>query len=150
MIDQITTEAAEEADNPDMLPPVGRMCELLGVSRSGWYRWRTRRVGPPGKRAARRADLAVKIRVAHDASDGVNGAPRITADLREAGEVVSCKTVARIMRDNGIRGISRDRGGQSRRSRIPPPITSRTWWSAVSIKGAQPGVDLRYHLPEDR
>ena len=106
MIDQITTEAAEEADNPDMLPPVGRMCELLGVSRSGWYGWRTRRVGPPGQRAARRADLAVKIRVAHDASDGVNGAPRITADLREAGEVVSCKTVARIMRDNGIRGIS--------------------------------------------
>jgi len=48
----------------------------------------------------------VKIKVAHQASDGVNGAPRITADLREAGEVVSVKTVAKIMRGNEIRGIS--------------------------------------------
>ena len=48
----------------------------------------------------------VKIKVAHDASDGVNGAPRILADLREAGEVVSRKTVAKLMRESEIRGIS--------------------------------------------
>ena len=36
----------------------------------------------------------------------MNGAPRITADLREDGEVVSRKTVARLMRHNEIRGIS--------------------------------------------
>jgi len=101
VIDQITA-AAEKANN-EILPPVGRMCELLGVSRSGWY---AHRAHQPGERAARRVDLAVKIKVAHDASDGVNGAPRILADLRDAGEVVSRKTVARIMRDNGIRGIS--------------------------------------------
>jgi len=47
-------------------------------------------------RAWRRADLVVKIKVAHDASDGVNGAPRILADLRDAGEVVSRKTVAKL------------------------------------------------------
>ena len=44
--------------------------------------------------------------MAHDASDGVNGAPRILTDLREAGEVVSRKTVAKLMRQNEIRGIS--------------------------------------------
>jgi transposase InsO family protein len=54
----------------------------------------------------RRADLLVKIKVAHDASDGVNGSPRILADLREAGEVVSRKTVAKLMRESEIRGIS--------------------------------------------
>ena len=48
----------------------------------------------------------MKIKVAHDASDAVNGSPRIVADLREAGEVVSRKTVAKLMRENGIRGIS--------------------------------------------
>jgi putative transposase len=37
---------------------------------------------------------------------GVNGAPRILADLRDAGEVVSRKTVAKLMRSNAIRGIS--------------------------------------------
>jgi len=82
------------------------MVELLGVSRSGYYAWAQRRSSKPGPRAARRADLTVKIKVAHDASDGVNGAPRIVADLRDAGEVVSRKTVAKLMRQNEIRGIS--------------------------------------------
>lgn len=86
--------------------PVLRMVDLLGVSRSGYYAWADRRGAGPRPRAARRADLTVKIKVAHDASDGVNGAPRITADLREGGEVVSVKTVAKLMRANGIRGIS--------------------------------------------
>ena len=82
------------------------MVDLLGVSRSGYYAWAARRDAEPGPRQSRRADLSVKIKVAHDASDGVNGAPRILADLREAGEVVSRKTVAKLMRQNDIRGIS--------------------------------------------
>ena len=85
---------------------VTRMAELLAVSRSGYYAWAARQDAAPRPRAARRADLVVKIKVAHDASDGVNGAPRITADLREAGEVVSRKTVAKLMRHHEIRGIS--------------------------------------------
>lgn len=92
------------------MPTIARMCTLLGVSRSGYYKWVTallaRAVGVLGGRAARNADLVVKIRVAHDASDQVNGSTRITADLRAAGEVVSRKTVAKLMRENGIRGIS--------------------------------------------
>lgn len=96
---------AEKA-TPDM-PPVARMADLLGVSRSGYYAWVVRRAGGQlGPREARRADLVVKIKVAHDASDGVNGAPRILADLRASGEVVSRKTVAKLMRANDIRGIS--------------------------------------------
>lgn len=85
---------------------ISRMVDLLQVSRSGYYAWAQRRCSEPGPRAARRADLSVKIKVAHDVSDGVNGAPRITADLREAGEVVTRKTVAKLMRQNEIRGIS--------------------------------------------
>lgn len=68
---------------------VCRMAQLLGVSRSGYYAWVKRQDAPLEPRAVRRADLTVKIKAAHDASDGVNGAPRILADLREAGEVVS-------------------------------------------------------------
>lgn len=82
------------------------IAELLGVSRSGYYAWVTRQRAGPGPREARRADLVVKIRVAHDALDGVNGAPRITAGLREAGEVISVKTTAKLMRQNEVREIS--------------------------------------------
>lgn len=85
---------------------LARMSQLLGVSRSGYYAWAARQGSPPGRRAARRADLSVKIKAAHQASDGVNGAPRILADLRAGGEVVSVKTVAKLMRQAQIRGIS--------------------------------------------
>jgi putative transposase len=85
---------------------VTRMVELLGVSRSGYYAWQARLDAGQGQREARRAQLTEKIRVAHEASGGVNGAPRILADLREAGEVVSRKTVAKLMRAHDLRGIS--------------------------------------------
>nr|WP_156188232.1 IS3 family transposase [Arsenicicoccus sp. oral taxon 190] len=86
--------------------PVTRMCQLLGVSRSGYYDWADRQHRGPGPRARRLAGLATKVVAAHAASDGVNGSPRVLADLRAAGEVVSRKTVAKIMRANGIQGIS--------------------------------------------
>ena len=85
---------------------ITRMTELLGVSRSGYYAWAARKDAPPGPRAARAAELTVKIRDFHTASDEVNGAPRILADLRADGETVSKKTVANLLRNNGIRGIS--------------------------------------------
>lgn len=85
---------------------ITRMAELLEVSRSGYYAWLARRDGPAGPRAVRRAQLSEKVLAAHTASDGVNGAPRILADLRAAGEVVSRKTVAKLMRAHGIAGIS--------------------------------------------
>jgi len=92
------------------MPTIGRMCQLLDVSRSGYYQWAGqaagRAQGQLGPRAARRADLVVKIKVAHDRSDGVYGSPRITADLRDGGEIVTRKTVAKLMHDNDIRGIS--------------------------------------------
>jgi transposase InsO family protein len=86
--------------------PIARMAELLRVSRSGYYAWAQRRAAGPGMREVRRLELVGKIEAAHEASDGVNGAPRITADLRDAGEVISVKTTAKLMRRSGIRGIS--------------------------------------------
>lgn len=86
--------------------PIARMAQLLAVSRSGYYAWAQRRAAGPGPREARRLALVARIEAAHEASGGVNGAPRITADLREAGEAISVKTTAKLMRESGIRGIS--------------------------------------------
>ena len=85
--------------------PVKRMCDLLEVSRSGFYKWRTSRDGRPSPAQRRRADLDAKVADFHRASDGVYGAPRILADLRAEGERVSRKTVAASLRRQGLAGI---------------------------------------------
>ena len=82
---------------------VTMMCRLLEVARSAYYAWVAR---PPSARACRAAALAARIATLHEDSDGTYGAPRILADLRAEGEVVSSKTVAKSMRANGLRGCS--------------------------------------------
>jgi putative transposase len=60
---------------------IKRMCELLEVSRSGYYKWRKSRHSGPTPSQQRRAELDAKVAKFHAASDGVYGAPRILADL---------------------------------------------------------------------
>ncbi|WP_134734612.1 IS3 family transposase [Amycolatopsis nivea] len=86
---------------------VRRMARLLGVSRAGYYA-HARRVAATvlTPRQQRRADLEVKIAQAHRDSSGTYGSPRITAELRDRGEAVTAKTVAKIMASIGIEGIS--------------------------------------------
>ena len=83
-----------------------RMTGLLEVSRSGFYKWRTARAAGPTPAQQRREAIDVKVKGFHDASDQVYGAPRILADLREDGEVISRKTVAASMRRQRLAGIS--------------------------------------------
>jgi putative transposase len=83
---------------------VTTMCRLLGVSTSGYYAWLLR---PESKRARRDAELTPRIRAFHEASDGTYGAPRILRDLRDEGVRVGKKRVARLMRNAGLRGVSR-------------------------------------------
>jgi transposase InsO family protein len=86
---------------------VRRMARLLGVSTSGYYAY-VKRVAATvlTPRRQRRDDLAVKILDVHAESDGTYGSPRITTELRERGETVNEKTVAAIMAEIGIEGIS--------------------------------------------
>ena len=100
---------AECANPTDAKSVVGKnvMFRNLPVSRSGFYSWRHRATGTQLSDAAqRRADLLVKIGTCHRDSEGTYGAPRITADLREAGVTVTEKTVAAIMAAHGLAGIS--------------------------------------------
>jgi putative transposase len=80
------------------------MCRVLGVSASGYYAWVKRGVSA---RAAADAHLLEQIRAAHRASDGIYGAPRIHRDLRAVGLHVGRKRVARLLRADGLRGVSR-------------------------------------------
>lgn len=75
---------------------------MLGVSRSGFYFWLR---NPISDRAREDKRLLALIRDSYEASGRVYGSPRICLDLREAGEVVNKKRVARIMRENNIRAV---------------------------------------------
>ena len=80
--------------------PAGVCCDVLGVSRAGYYAWLAR---PDGPRALRRAELAAKIRSVHAAARRVYGSPRVHAALAASGEAACVNTVARVMREQGIR-----------------------------------------------
>ncbi len=51
------------------------------------------------------ARLAARIRTVHRDSDGTYGVPRIAAELRETGERVNHKRIARVMRGAGLAGV---------------------------------------------
>ena len=77
------------------------MCELLGVSRAGFYRARQRR---PSARARATARLRVAVRAEHAASAERYGAVKIYHELREQGIPCGRHGVARVMREEGLRG----------------------------------------------
>jgi transposase InsO family protein len=79
---------------------VKRMSKALGVSRSGYYAWRTRR---PSIRQQDNEQLLERIWDAHKRSRSLYGSPRITAEINEQGIRCGRNRVARIMRVNGIR-----------------------------------------------
>lgn len=81
--------------------PINLMCKVLEVTRSGYHAWRNR---PESARRRRDHQLALKIRAFHKASRGTYGSPRIHGDLKDAGEAVGRKRVARIMRQEGLSG----------------------------------------------
>lgn len=111
---------------------ISRMARLLEVSRSGYYAWSKR---PPSKRAIRAERIEAKVTWFHGDSDEVSGAPRILADLREDGETISRKTVAKTMRKLGLRGICPKRWKTTtvtdRSDTYPPDSVKRQWDTGV-------------------
>jgi transposase InsO family protein len=80
---------------------VPKLCRMLRVSRSGFYAWRRR---GPSRRALEDVRLGTLIEASHRAGRGTYGSPRILHDLRELGEHVSRKRVARLMKERNLVG----------------------------------------------
>jgi transposase InsO family protein len=86
--------------------PVTLLCEVLEVSRSGFYDWQDR---TPSPRSCRQADLTAQVHVAFAASRHTYGSPRITHELADRGMKVCRNTVARIMRQEQLAARPRRR-----------------------------------------
>ncbi len=99
---------------------VKRLCDLAGVSRSGFYAWRSR---PMSARALANEAVLVEIVDIHTRSRGTYGAPRIAGQLRRAGRRASRHRVARLMRTDGLVGAHGRRKWRRGRHRamVPAP-----------------------------
>ena len=75
------------------------ICDVLQVSKSGYYSWRSR---PQSEQAERRDVLQAEIREIHQASKQTYGSPRVHEELAAQGICCSKNTVAKIMRESGI------------------------------------------------
>lgn len=96
---------------------VERMAKMMGVSRSGYYRFlRT----PPSARDQENKRLLEKIHLIHQASFETYGSPRIHAELKGQGETCSRRRVARLMKENQIAAKMRKRFKKTTRQSEKP------------------------------
>jgi putative transposase len=130
--------------------PVAVQCDVLRVSRSGYYEWLDR---PASERAARRAELAGQVRAVHQESRGTYGSPRVTAELKARGVAASENTVAKVMKEQQIRSKV-----AARRFRVRTTDSAHAHPVAANLLGRdfaaeRPGVkwaaDLTY-VPTDQ
>ncbi|MDM1524075.1 IS3 family transposase [Empedobacter sp. 225-1] len=82
--------------------PVEKMCKVLKVSRSSYYKWL---VGVPSKRALYNQMLSDEIKRIYTLYKGRYGSPRIAKELESLGIKVSKQRVARLMKKHALRSI---------------------------------------------
>ena len=99
--------------------PVAQLCSALGVSRSGYYAWRSREASAA---ETRRETLTEKVAEVHARMKGRYGSPRIHAELVAQGTRCCENTVARVMREAGIAAKTRRKFRQTTDSNHPHPV----------------------------
>ncbi len=79
---------------------LAEMCEVLGVSISGYRAWK--RGGTPDRKRLTDRQMLALIRAIHAELKGAYGSPRMVRELRTRGFSASKERIERLMRDNGI------------------------------------------------
>jgi putative transposase len=81
--------------------PIEVLCEVLNVTRGGYYDWMSQPDPTPTQR--RQEELLERIRAAYETSRQTYGSPRITAELNSGGVRACRNTVAKCMQKAGLR-----------------------------------------------
>jgi putative transposase len=87
---------------------IGKLCQALAVSPSGYYDWQ-RRQTQPGPRAQADQRLLCELRELHAQSRQTYGSPRLQVLLRRQGRAHGRNRIARLMRLAGLCGRARRR-----------------------------------------
>lgn len=112
--------------------PTGWLCEALGVSRAGFYAWRTR---PPSDRARADEQLLVRVRASFLTSDRTYGARRVWHDVLVEGLACGLHRIERLMRHAALRARPRRRRmpshtGVCSTHAVAPNVLNRTFDAA--------------------
>jgi transposase InsO family protein len=113
--------------------PVRMLCELLDVSRSGYYAW-VDRPAPP--KTISDAQLVVEIKAAMVRGRGTYGSPRVHLDLLAHGVRVNKKRVERLMRENGLVARQKRRFVHTTDSNHDHPIAPNVLARDFNVKAA--------------
>ena len=100
----------------------------MQIAPSTYYAAKSR---PPSARAVADAQRLEMIRQVHTDNYGVYGVRKMHAELNRRGHRIARCTVHRLMRAEGLRGISRAKG-RAPRSPAPARMPARTCWTATS------------------
>jgi putative transposase len=102
--------------------PLGRLCRVLQVARSGYYAWRRRDSSP---RARRRQQIGQAAQQSHRDSHGTYGYRRVHRDLVDGQEIACCReTVRRVMSEWGLAGRPKRRFVRTTDSNHAEPIAA--------------------------
>ena len=100
---------------------IRKMCRLLRVSRSGYYDWSQR---AESVRSLRDRELRLLIRQIHLESGGVYGARKVHRELLRLGEDCGRRRVARLMREDGLKGCPKRRFRRSSNAAPEQPFAA--------------------------
>jgi len=112
--------------------PASWVCEALGVSRAGFYAWRTR---PPSARARADEALRLRVRASFLTSDRTYGARRVWHDVLVEGTACGLHRIERLMRHAALRARPRRRRlpsdtGMRSTQAVAPNVLNRTFDAA--------------------
>jgi len=91
------------------------MCNLLNVSRSGYYAWKS---GPECQRKQTDRMLSSLIEQIYEQNKGIYGAVKIREELRERGHHFGRHKIAKLLRISGLKGCPQRRYNQVKSSQF--------------------------------
>lgn len=118
---------------------VKKMCQVLEVSRSGYYAWLNR---PTSQREQANEFLLENIRRVYHKSRGLYGYPRVTAQLQEEAIQCSRNRVARLMRKHDIKARTKRKFRATTNSNHQYPVAP----NVVNRNFATDGPDKHWYV----
>ena len=123
--------------------PVQRLCNVLGVSQSGYFAWKGRSAS-----IRQRADMVLlaHVRSAFALSNGTYGSPRMTRELQDEGFAIGRRRTARLMRENDLKARQKRRFKRTTDSQHAWPVAPNIIDQDFAAAGPDEkwGADISY------